>query len=265
MSTRSYKTGLALSGGGVRGVAHIGVLQALEDHGLKPDVISGCSAGAVVAALYAAGCAPSEIFRFIEYKSFYKIIKMGLPVKGMMELAYFREVLEKEIPHDSFDELDIPLYLSVTNLNRGGGEIKHKGGHLIDYVIASATVPMVFNPVEIEGHLYVDGGVINNLPVEPLIGKCDLLIGVNVNPVGCLPKVSNIKDVGVRCLDISLKEHVLSRLEKCDLVIEPDVSRFGMFSMTNIKEIYQEGYNSAEAVILASEKTDKNASGTSRS
>ena len=87
------KTGLVLSGGGARGIAHIGVLQALDDAGIEIDMISGCSAGAIVGALYAAGVTPEKILGFIEHKSLYGIVKMGLPKKGMMELSYFREVL----------------------------------------------------------------------------------------------------------------------------------------------------------------------------
>ena len=87
-NNKKYKIGICLSGGGARGIAHIGVLQAFESAGVFPEIVSGCSAGAMVGALYAAGFAPREIFKLIEHRSLYSIIKMGLPNKGMMELSY---------------------------------------------------------------------------------------------------------------------------------------------------------------------------------
>ncbi|HCK22959.1 MAG TPA: patatin [Bacteroidetes bacterium] len=257
------KTGLVLSGGGARGIAHIGVLQALDDAGIEIDMISGCSAGAIVGALHAAGVTPEKILGFIEHKSLYGIVKMGLPKKGMMELSYFREVLHKEIKSDRFDSLKKPLYVAVTNLNKGGCEIKSKGDHLIDYIIASASVPMVFHPVEIEGHLYVDGGVINNLPTEPLRDKCSTLIGVNVNTVDYVAHISGITDVGLRCMDISFKEHVQARLQICDMAIEPAVSKFGIFTLNKAREIYQAGLEAAQRAIAAYQ--EKSAHGTSAS
>jgi len=259
-----YKNGLVLSGGGARGIAHIGVLQALEDHDIQVDAISGCSAGAIVGVLYAAGCSPSKITNYIKNKSLYGIIKMGIPSRGMMEMPYFREILEKEIPHNSFDELKTPFYLSVTNLNTGTCEVKHEGGNLIDYVIASSTIPMVFKPIKIGRDLYVDGGIVNNLPVDPLLGKCERLIGVNVNTVEYVKDVSGLTDVGIRCLDISMKEQVQSNLKLCDMAIEPKVSHFGMFSLSKPMDIFNAGYSEATSVILAS-RTNQISHGTSAS
>jgi NTE family protein len=257
------KTGLVLSGGGARGIAHIGVLQALEDAGIQVDMVSGCSAGAIVGALYAAGCSPEKILSFIEHKSLYGIVKLGLPKKGMMELSYFRDVLRKEIKSDRFDSLQKPLYVAVTNLNKGGCEIKSKGDHLIDYIIASASVPMVFHPVEIDGNLYVDGGVSNNLPTEPLRDKCAMLIGVNVNTVEYVAAISGITDVGLRCMDISFKEHVQARLSYCDIAIEPAVSKFGIFTLNKAREIYQAGLEASQKAIAAHQQKTQHGTSTS--
>lgn len=125
----------------------------------------------------------------------------------------------------------------------------HNGDDLIQFVIASASIPLVFKPVKINDHYYVDGGVINNMPTEAIREKCEVLIGVNVNTVKYNSKINGIKDVGMRCLDISLKEHVQSRLKQCDIVIDPDTSAFGLFDLQKSKAIYQAGYNAAlEAV-----------------
>mgnify|MGYP003539512023 FL=1 len=92
-NNKKYKIGICLSGGGARGIAHIGDWRAFECAGVIHETVSGCSAGAMVGALYAAGFAPREIFKLIEHRSLYSIIKMGLPNKGMMELSYFKKML----------------------------------------------------------------------------------------------------------------------------------------------------------------------------
>ena len=245
---KKYRIGLCLSGGGARGVAHIGVLQAFESAGIFPQIISGCSAGAMVGALYASGVAPRDIYKLIEHKSLYSIIKMALPNKGMMELAYFRKILQENIKHDSFELLNIPFYVSVTNLNTGNCEILNSG-KLIDAVIASQSIPLVFKPQTIGNHLYVDGGVLNNLPVEPLHDQCDVLIGVNVNPVNYTEKLSGMRDVGFRILNLTLKMNMESRLTMCDYVITPETEDYTIFDINKSKIIYDAGYEAALPVV----------------
>ena len=253
------KIGITLSGGGARGIAHIGVLQALESAGIFPDVISGCSAGAMVGALYAEGFSPRKIYSLIENKSIYSIIKMCLPDKGMMELVYFKKILTENIPHDSFEQLEKPFYVSVTNLNTGKCEIIGSG-KLTDFVIASQSIPLVFKPQKIGEYLYSDGGVLNNLPVEPIIDKCDILIGVNVTPVNYSDKLNSMREVGFRILNLSLMTNMESRMEKCDFIIEPDTADYTIFDVNKSKLIYDAGYEAALPVaekIVQFIKTEK--------
>ncbi len=238
------KIGITLSGGGARGIAHIGVLQALESAGIFPDMISGCSAGAMIGALYAEGYSPRKIYSLIENKSIYSIIKMGLPDKGMMELAYFRKILHENIPHDAFDQLKKPFFVSVTNLNSGDCEII-SDGPLTDFVIASQSIPLVFKPQKIGNDLYVDGGVLNNLPVEPLRPLCDILIGVNVTPISYTENLNGMREVGFRILNLSLKTNMESRIKQCDFIIEPDTSTYTIFDVNKSKLIYDAGYEAA--------------------
>ena len=238
------RIGICLSGGGARGVAHIGVLQALESAGIIPYAVSGCSAGAMVGALYCAGLPPRQIFSIIEKKSIYSIIKMGLPDKGMMELAYFKKVLSENIAHDSFELLQKPFFISVTNLNTGSAEIIGNG-KLIEPVIASQSIPLVFKPQRIGEHLYVDGGVLNNLPIEPLQEICDIIIGVNVTPVRYAENISGMRDVGYRVLNLTLMQNMASRLKQCDYIIEPDTGGYTIFDITKSKTIYDAGYEAA--------------------
>ncbi|MBC8048046.1 MAG: patatin-like phospholipase family protein, partial [Fimbriimonadaceae bacterium] len=236
-----HNIGITLSGGGARGIAHTGVLQCLEDNGIYPEIISGCSAGALIGSLYAQGLPPQEIFQFVEKKSLYSIVKMGMPNKGMMELSYFRQVLQKNIPHDSFEQLKKPFHLSVTNLYKGTSEII-SSGKLIDYVIASASIPLAFKPVHIGKYLYTDGGVINNLPTEPVRPHCNFLIGVNVNPIKYTEQLAGMWDVGFRVLFLTLMVNSAENKKACDILIEPDVEQYTLFSVNKAKELYDLGY-----------------------
>jgi NTE family protein len=227
---KQYKIGITFSGGAARGIAHTGVLQGLVDNGIEPDIISGCSAGALVGALYAEGFSPNDIFHFVENKSLYKVVKLGMPARGFMEIAYFRKLLTRHIPHNSFEGLKKPLYVAVTNLNKGGCEFIHEG-ELIDFVIASCSVPILFKPVRINGHLYVDGGVINNLPVEPVRRQCQFMIGVNVNTINYTEKFSGMFAIGQRILDLSLWVTMEMRFNQCDVLIEPDTSALGHLAL----------------------------------
>jgi len=240
----ALRYGICLSGGGARGIAHIGVLQALESAGIFPEVISGCSAGAMVGALYASGIPPREIFKLIEHKTIYSIIRMGLPNKGMMELSYFRKVLMDNIAHDSFELLQKPFFVSVTNLNTGNYEIIGNG-KLIEPVIASQSIPLVFKPQQIGEYLYVDGGVLNNLPVEPIRDRCDILIGVNVNPVRYSGNMNGMRSVGFRVLNLSLNTNMEGRLRLCDHVIEPETAEYTIFDVNKARQIYDAGYEAA--------------------
>ena len=130
------KIGIALSGGGARGIAHIGVLQALDENGVFPDVISGTSAGSIVGALYASGKTPLEILKVVEKSKVYKTIKFGMPLKGLTDLSYLAKLLSENIEKDSFESLSRKLFIAVSNLNSGELEIINKG-KLFDVVVAS--------------------------------------------------------------------------------------------------------------------------------
>lgn len=241
-----YSLGLCLSGGGARGIAHIGVLQALEEAGIVPDVLAGASAGAIVATLYAGGYPPAEILKVFKDSSLLKLFKVALPTAGLTDNGYIIEMLDKLLDRDDFDCLQKPLFLSVTNLNQGCSEIRHSGS-LFEVVAASAAIPLLFKARQIDGNAYVDGGVLNNLPVEPLISCCDRIIGVNVTPIRPLAEVSNMLSVGYRTFDLVMWSSVKPRLAACDVIIEPDASGFGLFELWKADEIYQLGYDTTRA------------------
>ena len=165
-TTKKHKIGLALSGGGALGFAHIGALQALEEHGVKPDFISGSSMGAIIGAIYCAGYSPAKIMRIIQAEKLYKLDKLMSPnlnfkQKGLSSHATLRATLKELIPHDCFDSLEIPFAVCVTNITSGIYEYYYSGKGIVDYVVSSASIPGVFDPVVIKNTTYVDGGVLN--------------------------------------------------------------------------------------------------------
>jgi len=149
------KFGIALSGGGARGIAHIGVLAALENFGIKPQVVSGTSIGAIVGVLYAAGYSPKEMLKILVKRKFHKIINWHRPFSGLLDMGRMQKVMGEMIGEDDFSSLKIPFYCAVTNLNSGQGEIKSEG-KLFQWVMASASIPVVFEPRIIDGQTYVD-------------------------------------------------------------------------------------------------------------
>lgn len=188
-ATAQPRIGIALSGGGALGFAHIGVLQALEEHGIRPDCIAGTSMGSIIGVLYAAGYHPTQIIDIVRDNKFYQVkrlitLQSAISTLGMSTHDVLHKALLRLIPHDSFDSLRIPFAACVTNLDLVRPEYRDAGTHLADYVVASASIPGVFEAKKIGTTTYVDGGVLDNLPAVYLKNRgCRYIIGVDVLPV----------------------------------------------------------------------------------
>lgn len=242
--------GIALSGGGARGIAHIGVLAALEKYGIKPEVVSGTSMGAIVGIFYAAGYSPKEILEIVTLRKFHKLINWHMPFSGLIDMDRMLQIMEELIKTDDFSALKIPFYCAVTNLNSGLSEIKSEGP-LFRWVLASASIPVVFEPQIIEGQTYVDGGLLNNLPTEPIRHKCQILIGVHVNHNAPQDEVKGMKSVAERCFRLGIAQNVEDSKKLCNFLIEPpDTRNFSTLNFDNAEEIYQVGFNATEKRLL---------------
>lgn len=239
--------GLALSGGGARGLVHVGVLQAFLDEGIPVHAISGTSAGAIAGALYAAGHSPQDILRYARESNMIRIFGLKMPNKGLVRHRFLRNLLLRYLPENSFGGLSLPLYVTVANLNSGLPE-SHSSGPLVDLVVASSSIPILFEPVLLNGNHYLDGGLMKNLPASPLRKTCDLVVGVNLVPQ--LPvtegELKSVIDIGTRCFDIAALNNIKPELALCDIVIEPvEISRFSRFSMSQMDKMYEIGYREA--------------------
>ncbi|TDS34603.1 patatin-like phospholipase family protein [Halanaerobium congolense] len=237
------KIGIALSGGGVKGFAHLGVLKALEEKGIEADVLAGVSAGAIVGSFIAAGKKPLEVMELINESDFFDFAKLSLPNRGIFTLDNMTENLKKSLGIKSFEELKIPFYVGAANIERARMEYFDKGD-LIKIIQASASIPVLFSPVEINGELYVDGGLFENLPVNPLLDKCDILIAVNVMPVNLNGKLDSITDIAVRTFQLKTIVNAEELKAKADIFIEPPgIEKYNILNTKYSQELYDLGYN----------------------
>ncbi len=220
MAEKQYKIGLVLSGGGARGFAHLGFLQALNDAGIFPDIISGTSAGALAGVFYADGYSPREILHLMNTGSRLDFMKPALPREGLLQIGGIIKILKSSLRAKTFEELKIPLYVTATDLNNGKAEY-FSSGDLINPVIASASIPVLFQPVLINNIHYVDGGVLDNLPVKPIEKKCRFLIGSFVNPIGYIEKINGLISIAERTFMLSMSREINEKAKKFDLLVSP--------------------------------------------
>lgn len=239
------KIGISFSGGGARGIAHVGVLQYLLEIGVTPKAVSGTSAGAIAGALYAAGLSPLDILERVKVNSVFKVFTLKNFKFGLSDHSYLRQILNESLPEDNFRALKIPFYACATNLTLGRWEILSEGS-VVDAVVASSSIPVVFHPVKINDHLYVDGGLLNNLPIEPLKQHDLKIIGININIHGPQDGIDDIFSITKRIFDLALWANTESRFNQCDLGIDIQESyEFGIFEFDKYQELFDVGYTAA--------------------
>ncbi len=236
------KRGIVLSGGGARGIAHIGILKALDEMRISFDYISGTSAGSIVGALYAYGHKPDRIFELISNLSMFKSVRPAFAWTGLFTLEGLKEMLAKAIPENRFEKLKIPLTVAATDIRNG--QIKYfTSGELAPAIIASSSIPAIFNPVALNGTLYVDGGILDNLPVKPIRTMCDMVVGCHCNHISRDFDVTNIKLVVERSLLIAIQANTEVSRSLCDVFIEPiGMDRFSSLDLSKSKEIFDYAY-----------------------
>ena len=236
------KIGITLSGGGARGIAHIGVLKALEEMGVQISVISGTSAGSIVASLYAYGLKPNQIFEQVTQLSLLKSVRPAWTWAGLLTMDGLKELILKNIPENDFAALNIPLTIAATEI-RKGEVVYFSSGELASAVMASCTIPVVFRPTSMNGSLYVDGGLLDNLPAQCIRNQCDFLIGSHCNEISREFDPTNIKNVIERSLLIAISANTRHSKSLCDVSIAPpNMDRFTVFEISKAQEIYETGY-----------------------
>lgn len=278
------KLGIALSGGGIRGISHAGVLKALEDNGIKIEVIGGTSSGSLVASLYAMGYSPYYIY--ILFKKYAKdiaqinsapiisgignfmmnkkVVFSGLKTGESIEQAYNQLALKKGIRKIS-DINGIPLVIPAVDVGNSKEYVftnkipintKDESQYITDISIgkavrASSSFPAVFCPCEFREHKFLDGGVLDNIPViEVKKQGADKVIAINFK-ADDIDKNSNIMDIAMRTIDIMGNKISEESLEKSDYILTIATDKTGLLDVEKLDSCYQYGY---KAVIKNLEK-----------
>ena len=240
------KVGLALSGGGVKGAVHAGMIHFFDEIGFKPDIIAGTSAGAIVGALYASGKSGKEILNFfMEERPF--STKLWSGNRGLINTPALAETISNTVKRTTFEELGIPLITTASNMFTGKAEY-FSTGDLVTRVLASASFPGVFTPIEMNGALYSDGGLLNHFPVDLITDKADFIIGMHLSPIKpfALKDLKNTKDVLSRTVDIQGSEAEFAKLNLCDIGMCPsELTEYGTFDFNKEKmqEMFDLGYS----------------------
>lgn len=249
--TRKYRTGLVLSGGAARGIAHLGVLEALLENNIRIDIVSGVSAGAIAGALFLDGYHPREILEIFANQKLYKMIRISVPRSGFFKIDGLKKILKANLKTEKIEDLQKPFIIAVTNYQKAKVEYFTKGP-LIDLVIASSSIPVLFETKKIDGVSYIDGGIMDNLPVDPLVDQCKKIIGVHVNPIGDPGTSTNPWQVAERSFHMAVASEVKRKQELMNIFIEPEkLVNFSILDLRKAKTIYNIGYEAASAVLDA--------------
>ena len=249
-ATATYPIGLALSGGGARGFAHLGALYAMDEMGIKPDIIAGVSAGAIVAAFYASGLKPLEIMKLFMISIFSDFCEIGMPRYGFFNMNGFKLFLKKYLPVERIEQCSVPVVLCATDLDSGTA-VQWRKGAMAERVMASCAIPIVFKPIKIDGVNYVDGGVMHNMPAWAIRKECSHLIGINVSPlIKNKAPTGSILEIAQRSYHLLARTNAISDLSLCDTVISTDtIASMQVFNMKEKERIFKSGYKSAKQAL----------------
>ncbi|MFD2563364.1 patatin-like phospholipase family protein [Aquimarina rubra] len=277
---QDVKVGLVLSGGGAKGLAHIGALKVIEEAGIRIDYIGGTSMGAIVGSLYASGYSAKEldsIFRAVDFdvliqddlprkaKTFYERedsekyaltlpfdnFKIGLPQglsKGQNFFNEFARLTSHVHEVDDFSKLPIPFFCMSTNIANGEQILLDKG-YLPEAVSASGALPSIFSPIELDGILMTDGGVANNYPIEEIRKKgAEIVIGIDVQD-SLMPRdeLNSVTNIMLQISNFRTIEAMKSKMPETDVYIKPSISEFSLISFDQADKIIANGEKAAFA------------------
>ncbi|MCC8199722.1 MAG: patatin-like phospholipase family protein [Tannerellaceae bacterium] len=245
MEYQKYRLGLALSGGGAKGFAHIGVFKMLEECNLMPEIISGTSVGALMGALFADGYSAEEIKLLFTGREFTEFAQLQIPKAGLFDSTRFSYFLKRHLRTKNIEDLRIPLVIIATDLDHGVS-CEFREGPIVEAVTASCSVPIIFNPVVIGGTHYVDGGLFRNFPVSTIREECERVIGVNVSPLVPQKYKQTLFHIAERSYHYMFRANTLEDRLLCDVLIEAEeFGLYKMFDLENMDLITGIGYDAA--------------------
>ncbi|SEO57302.1 patatin-like phospholipase family protein [Propionispora vibrioides] len=243
------KVGLALGSGGLRGLAHVGVLRVLERENIPVDYIAGCSIGSMIGALYCAGQQPDTILKLARHLKRNYWLDFIIPKMGIVSGEKVLQVMRLLTQQKSFADLKTPLAVVATEINHGK-EVVFTEGDLAKAVRASISVPGIFVPYQWDDMLLVDGAVLNPTPID-VVRKmgADIVIGVDLAYASTVSSITNMFDVIIQSIDIMERELSKHRQPHCDVLIRPEISHISPSSFESIEECVALGEAAAELVV----------------
>ena len=243
--------GLALGGGAILGTAHIGVLQALEEQQVHVTHLAGTSMGAIVASFYAFGLTGREVERVAEELRWPDVTGFSPSKLGFLSMERLMDTLRRHLGAVRIEEATRRLALIATDIGTGEKVVMTEGD-LATAAAASACVPGIFIPVEREGRLLVDGGILENLPVSPLeTWGVHRIIAVDVHAGRRYHRPGTLAEVLSNALEMALANAARDLARKVDVLITPDTTRWGRAQMNDIPALVREGYRAAREALKA--------------
>ena len=239
--------GLALGAGGSRGVAHVGFLKALEEAGIRPDYICGCSMGSVVGAAYASGMTAEEIWAVVGNLRMLDILSPSKQRGGLFGTKKMRQLLLKHIGDVTFEELTIPFSCVAVDMCTQT-LVEFSQGGVVDSVVASSSIPAVFHPLNKDGMRLVDGGVLERVPVQQVKRMgADVVVAVDVlGQKDCSEDCPRVLGILLETIDLMDNYRTRRRREEnadiIDFWLEPDLGRMSQYEIKQVKLAYERGY-----------------------
>jgi len=245
---RQPRIGLALGSGGARGFAHIGVLQALEEMGIRVDYVAGSSMGALVGSYYCSGMDTRYMETLAVHLKRKHWIDFTVPKMGFVNGVRIMDMVRFLTKGRNIEELEIPLAIVATDVERGE-RVVFREGPVYQAVRASISIPGIFTPHRYDGRLLVDGGVIDRVPINVTREMgADIVIGVDVGVFDREVQVKSIFDVIFQSIEIMERELLRSRMLNADVMIRPDVGHISSTAFTQVDECIERGRDAARQV-----------------
>lgn len=241
--------GLALGGGAVFGIAHLGVLKALEEHGLRPTHLTGTSIGAIMAALYAFGNTPEGIRSACSGLDWWHLSSFSWSKYGIMNNTAMGDFVRRHIGDQDFSGSPYPMAFIATDLARRTKVVLDKGD-VAEAAMISACVPGLYSPIEREDQLLVDGGLVENVPISPLKQwGVDFVMGVDLNGSTRRRVPGGYFDALVTAFDIAIDSHTRTQLAEADYVLALDLADYDRTDPEQSQALFDEGYNACQNAI----------------
>ena len=236
------KITLSLSGGGLRGAAHVGAIKFLEEQGVEVTAVSGSSAGAIVGLFLASGKSSDEMLSFLKSLEKKELFAWASGAIGIFKMERLEKKLEETLNIESYSDLKIPFYTCVTDIDTGEAHYINSGNP-ITYTVASSTLTPLFSAKKIGEHSFIDGGFSDNLPVKPLKSYYEKNLAININPLGG-EDLSSFKSLAIRSILIMIRSNSIPSKKLTDAFFEvKGVANMHLFNFDEIEMAYEAGYS----------------------